>query len=434
MALGAMDSLTALRERLADYPLAETLIGLCLLALVAVALDWLTRHVLLRVLRRGMIAVGLDETADNLGPIIRRLARIVPAIVVHRGVLLVPHLPPAADTVARNVAAAFMILTVAMAMASALDLANAAYARRPQALTRPIKGYLQVVKIALYAIAAILVIAVLIEQSPLLLLSGLGAMAAVLMLVFKDTLLSLVASVQLNSNDMLRVGDWIEMPQLNADGDVIDIALHTVKVQNWDKTITTIPTWRLINESYKNWRGMSESGGRRIKRALLIDQTSVRFLEPDERERLRRFALIDAYLDRKAAELEAWNAKLVEAGRDPVNARRVTNLGTFRAYVASYLKAHPGVNQDMTQIVRQLAPTPAGLPLEIYCFTATVAWVPYEGVQSDIFDHLIAILPEFGLRLFQQPGGHDLARLAPRPAAAAAAAVTAGEGASGLAG
>src|SRR5690606_37393335 len=182
----------------------------------------------------------------------------------------------------------------------------------------------------------------------LVLLTGLGAMTAVLMLVFKDTLLSLVASVQLSSNDMLRVGDWIEMPSQNADGDVIDISLHTVKVQNWDKTISTIPTWKLINESYRNWRGMSESGGRRIKRALLIDQTSVRFLEPEERARMRRFALIDAYLDNKQAELAEYNARLEAAGKDPVNNRRATNLGTFRAYVTAYLRAHPRVAQDMT--------------------------------------------------------------------------------------
>lgn len=393
------------------YPPAALAIGLALLVMAAMAAQWITNQVLLRAIRRGLSRGGLDQVGELLAPVTVRLARIVPAMIIYQGVLAVPHLSPAVAAVSRNVAAAFMILTVVMAIAAALTLANTVYARRPEAASRPIKGYLQVAKIVLFLIAAILILATLIDRSPLLLLSGLGAMAAILMLVFKDTILSLVASVQLTSNDMLRVGDWIEMPQLNADGDVIDIALHTVKVQNWDKTITTIPTWKLISESYKNWRGMQDSGGRRIKRALLIDQTSVRFLEPQERERLRRFALIDDYLERKHEELEAWNARLAEAGRDPVNARRATNLGTFRAYVASYLKAHPDLNPGMTQMVRQLAPTPHGLPLEIYCFTATVSWVPYEGVQADIFDHLIAILPEFGLRLFQQPSGLDLARL-----------------------
>jgi len=316
--------------------------------------------------------------------------------------------------VTRNVVAAFVILSIALAISSALTLVNEVYSRRPDAASRPIKGYVQVVKIALFFFAAILMIAVLMEQSPLLLLSGLGAMAAVLMLVFKDTILSLVASVQLTSNDMLRVGDWIEMPELNADGDVIDIALHTVKVQNWDKTVTTIPTHRLISESFKNWRAMFESGGRRIKRSLTIDQTSIRFLEPDEIARLKRFSLLSGYLERKEAEIAEWNAARPERMNDVVNARRITNIGTFRAYVTAYLKSRPDINQDMFLLVRQLAPSETGLPLEIYGFTASTAWAVYEDVQGDIFDHLIAILPEFGLRLFQQPAGSDLARLAER--------------------
>ncbi|MGH8073042.1 MAG: mechanosensitive ion channel family protein, partial [Lysobacter sp.] len=211
------------------------------------------------------------------------------------------------------------------------------------------------------------------------------------------------------SNDMLRVDDWIEMPSQGADGDVIDISLHTVKVQNWDKTISTIPTHRLISESFRNWRGMTESGGRRIKRSLLIDQNSVRFLDQAERDHLRRIALIDGYLDDQRAELQEYNAKLEAAGKDPVNNRRATNLGTFRAYVTAYLRAHPGVNQDMTLMVRQLAPGPTGLPMEIYCFSADVGWVAYENLAGDIFDHLLAVLPEFGLKLYQAPGGADVA-------------------------
>jgi len=209
----------------------------------------------------------------------------------------------------------------------------------------------------------------------------------------------------------VRVGDWIEMPQLNADGDVIDIALHTVKVQNWDKTITTIPTKRLITESFKNWRGMSESGGRRIQRSLLIDQNSVRFFSGAERECLHRFALLRDYLEEKEREIGEWNARLEAQGRDPVNARRLTNIGTFRAYVEHYLRSHPGIHQGMTLMVRQRSPGPSGLPLEIYCFTNTTAWGEYEAIQSDIFDHLLAIVPEFGLRIFQEPGGADFRAL-----------------------
>ncbi|MCH4269342.1 MAG: mechanosensitive ion channel family protein [Brevundimonas sp.] len=404
----------AMRDRLAEFPTAEMLIGLCLLVLLAFVADFVVRRILTRLILR-IVGRAVHDLDALLQPVVRSFTRVVPAIIIHQGISGVPHLSTGAVTLIQNVAGAFMIVAVAIGVGAGLDMANALYVRSPRAHRRSIKGYLQVLKIVIYAIATILVIAALIDRSPLLLLSGLGALAAVLMLVFKDTILSLVASVQLNSNDMLRVGDWIEMPQLNADGDVIDIALHTVKVQNWDKTITTIPTWRMINESYKNWRGMQESGGRRIKRALLIDQTSARFLTEAERDRMRRFLLIDDYLADKAAEMADWNAKLVEAGRDPVNMRRSTNIGAFRAYVQNYLENHPRIRQDMTLLVRQLQPTETGLPLEIYAFTATVAWAEYEAIQGDIFDHLLAILPEFGLRLFQSPSGADFGQLRSPP-------------------
>ncbi|WP_414903474.1 mechanosensitive ion channel family protein [Sphingomonas flavalba] len=389
---------------LADTPpWAETLVGLAVLATVGFLANLVVKKVVLRLALRFLPADG-----PTPAPIVARLANIVPAVIIARGIDAVPHLHAGVAGLVRNGVSVFVILTIVLAISAALDLVNQLYQRRPDAASRPIKGYVQVVKILLFVAAAILIVATLMDQSPLLLLSGLGAMAAVVMLVFKDTILSLVASVQLTSNDMLRVGDWIEMPQLNADGDVIDIALHTVKVQNWDKTITSIPTHRLITESYKNWRGMAESGGRRVKRALLLDQNSVRFLDAEEQAALRRFALLDAYLDSKQTELDAWNARLATDGRDPVNSRRITNIGTFRAYVIAYLQAHGRIAQDMTQLVRQLQPTPQGLPLEIYCFTNTTAWAAYESIQADIFDHLLAILPEFGLRLFQEPSGLDL--------------------------
>jgi miniconductance mechanosensitive channel len=379
--------------------------------LLAAALAYLVvGRVLVRIVARLADAspVHWDEVLVRHG-VPARLAWMVPALVVLGGLDYLHGLPAFVVVAARNVALAWIALSATLALSSLLDALNALYERRDAlARERPIKGYLQLLKIALWVIAAILVVAALINRSPLVLLTGLGAMTAVLLLVFKDTLLSLVASVQLASNDMLRLGDWIEMPSQGADGDVIDISLHTVKVQNWDKTISTIPTHRLISESFRNWRGMSESGGRRIKRALLLDQTSVRFLDADERARLRRFALIDDYLDKQRAELDAYNAKMQAAGKDPVNNRRATNLGTFRAYVTAYLRSHPGVHQGMTLMVRQLEPTPHGLPMQIYCFSADVGWVAYENLAGDIFDHLLAVLPEFGLRLQQQPGGADL--------------------------
>jgi len=388
---------------LAGIPYAATLATLAVLVLVAWIANWLTRRVLLVVV--GRLAKASPSKWDDaiMGRrVLARLANVVPALVMLGGIALVPGIPAWLDLVVRNVALAYVALTVAMAIGNLLNALNDIYEQTSRhALQRPIKGYLQLLKIGVYIVAIVLMVAALIGKSPLVLLTGLGAMTAVLMLVFKDTILSLVASVQLASDDMLRVGDWIEMPGQNADGDVIDISLHTVKVQNWDKTISTIPTWKLISESYRNWRGMTDIGGRRIKRSLLLDQKSVRFLEPEERARLRRFALIDDYLDRQKAELADYNARLQAAGKDPVNNRRATNLGTFRAYVNAYLRAHPGVNQDMTLLVRQLDPTPEGLPLQVYCFSADVRWAPYENLAGDIFDHLLAVLPEFGLRVFQ---------------------------------
>jgi miniconductance mechanosensitive channel len=396
-------------EWLEHYPELYTLISVGLLALAAWLGNWVVKRILLRGLYRVLEATSLGQDqalADSR--ISARLANIVPALILSAGIGLVPHLPAAAVTVVRNVCSAFIVLTVALAISASLSLMNVFYRRRPGAHLKPIKGYVQVVKILVFVIAAILIIATLIDRSPLILLSGLGAMAAVLMLIFQDTLLSLVASVQISSSDIIRVGDWIEMPQLNADGDVIDIALHTVKVQNWDKTITSIPTKRFISDPFKNWRGMQECGGRRIMRSLYLDQTSIGFLNPEEIARLQRISLLRHYLKHKHSELLSWNSALAEDGQEPANTRRITNIGTFRAYVEQYLRQHPQIHQDMTQLVRQLSPTADGLPLQLYCFTNTTAWGSYESIQSDIFDHLLAILPEFGLRVFQHPSGADM--------------------------
>lgn len=392
-----------------EQPWAYTLAAIALLLGAVWLANFVTKHLLMQAARRMLAATHLGQDPSlGIEKIIVRLAHVVPALVLLVGIQAVPDLPQSALVVVSNVSNAYIVLTVALAIAALLQTVNAIYCRRPDAKDRPIKGYLEVLQILVFALAAILIIASLLDRSPLILLSGLGALAAVLMLIFQDTLLSLVASVQISSNDMVRVGDWIEMPQLNADGDVIDIALHTIKVQNWDRTITTIPTKRLMTESFKNWRGMQESGGRRIKRALYIDQNSVKFLSAEEQTRLHRFALLADYLDQKNAELQEWNARLIAQGLDPVNTRQVTNIGTFRAYVERYLRHHPGVNQKMTLMVRQLDPGPQGLPLEVYCFTCSTEWIAYEGVQADIFDHLFAILPEFGLQVFQQPSGPDV--------------------------
>lgn len=396
------------------HPVLTIAVALLLLAFMALFANFVVKALLVRVLNRALslTAYGRDPDLRRHG-LVERLANIMPALVVSTGIALVPGLPAFVVVVVRNVSSAFMILTAAMAVSAALNIVDTIYHRRPEARLKPIKGYIQVVKIAVYVIAALLMIATLIDRSPLILLSGLGAMAAVLILVFQDTLLSLVAGIQISSTDMVRVGDWIEMPGQNADGDIVEIALHTVKVQNFDKTVTTIPIRKLVTEPVKNWRGMQESGGRRIKRALLLDQTSVRFLDGEETERLSSLDRLGGYLKSKREEIAEWNGRLGERGRIPANTRRVTNIGTFRAYVEDYLCNHPGVHRGMTIMVRQLPPHPEGLPLEIYCFTDTTVWAAYERIQSDIFDHLLAILPEFGLRVFQSPTGEDLRFLLP---------------------
>tara|TARA_Y100000588_G_scaffold160643_2_gene174707 strand:- start:90 stop:1370 length:1281 start_codon:yes stop_codon:yes gene_type:complete len=274
----------------------------------------------------------------------------------------------------------------------------------------PIKGYLQAVKIVINTVGAIFVFSILFDKSPLYFISGLGALTAVLLLIFKDAILGLVAGVQLTANNMVRKGDWIEMPKYGADGDVIDVSLTTVKVQNWDKTITSIPAHVLVTDAFKNWRGMSESGGRRIKRSIAIDLRSIRFVDEDSLARFRKIELLQDYLAEKEKEVAAHNKDNQVDDSELINGRRLTNVGTFRAYCVAYLGENEHIHQEgMTFLVRQLAPTEKGLPIEIYVFVNDVAWVSYEGIQSDIFDHLLASLERFDLRAYQMPSGADLA-------------------------
>lgn len=271
----------------------------------------------------------------------------------------------------------------------------------------PVRGLFQTIKLISTILVGLMIISLLVGQSPLILLSGLGAMTAVFMLVFKDPIMGLVAGIQLSANNMLSVGDWLEMPKYGADGDVIDINLTTVKVQNWDRTITTIPTYALISDSFKNWRGMQESGGRRIKRSIFIDTQTVKFLNEDDLKRLNKANLLHDYLSNKITEIDLHNKSKNLDLSSLVNGRRLTNIGTFRAYLDQYLKTHPKIHQEMIIMVRQLSSSNLGIPLEIYCFTNTTAWVEYENIQSDIFDHILAVVEEFGLKIHQSPTGND---------------------------
>lgn len=277
---------------------------------------------------------------------------------------------------------------------------------------KPVDSYAQVVSIFVFFVCGILIFSSLTGKSPITFLVSLGAASAILMLVFKDTILGFVASIQVSANDMVRVGDWVEMPKYNADGDVLSINLNTVKVQNWDKTITTVPTYAFITDSFKNWRGMTNSGGRRIKRAIHFKMSSFKFCDEQMLERFKKYRLIKDYILEKEEEVAKHNAGLGDAGMTAVNIRRLTNIGVFRIYTDRYLRQNPEINQKMTIMVRQLQPTSKGLPLEIYCFSADVRWVFYEKTQSDIFDHLLTVAKEFGLEIFEEPSGSDFSKLA----------------------
>ncbi|WP_397473146.1 mechanosensitive ion channel family protein [Pusillimonas sp.] len=397
-----------LGNHIPDSIWAQVVIGLIVLVVLVLVASWITRKVVVAVARRMLKAVGREDWSDALQRrrVFRHVGYLVPILVVTINVTLLPITEKYVGPVSRFLQAVCLVyffIVINGLLKAWLDT----YSATTRAQTRSIKGYLELAKIILWGICVILVFSLLIDRSPLLMLSGLGALSAVLLLVFKDTLLSLVASTQMTTNDMLRIGDWIEMPQANADGFVIDIALHTVKVQNWDKTVTTVPTYKLFSESYRNWRHMFESGGRRIKRTLRINAATVRFLTEDEIRNLCRFHLLRDYLEGKEEDLSKSNRALGELAAEEVNRRRLTNLGTFRAYALAYLKQHNELRQDMLMIVRMMEPESEGIPVEVYCFSANTAWVEYERIQGDVFDHLLAILPELSLQLYQAPSGAD---------------------------
>lgn len=388
------------------------LVGLLLLVVAAVVAAFITKRLWLVLVR--FLVLRTHTTWDDAlvrHNVFGKLGQIVSAAIIYKGILLVPDVPDWFDEVCQNVSIAWVLLAITMLANSTLSAVNTIYEAKPIARERPIKGFIQLGQIAVWVVGVILIIAALIDQSPVIMLSGLGALTAVAMIVFQDTLLSLVASIQLTGQQIIRVGDWLEMPDYNADGDVIDVALYNVTVQNWDKTFTTIPTNKLVNGAFKNWRGMTEAGSRRIKRSINIDLNSIRSLSDSELERFSDFALLKDYIASKEADLRAYNAALDSPGEGGVNLRRLTNIGTFRAYIYNYLKNHPKIDSDMTLIVRQLQSDNDGVPIEAYCFCNDTNWFNYEGIQSDIFDHIFAIAPEFGLRVYQRPAGMDVRQL-----------------------
>ncbi|MFT4937836.1 MAG: miniconductance mechanosensitive channel [Paraglaciecola sp.] len=342
----------------------------------------------------------LDDELHKHG-FFNRSGHIIPAVFIY---LLSPLLFAEGLLLAflQKTAVIYVLIAAVTALSALLNTVEDLYNASNLAKRAPITGFIQVGKLFVVIVAGLLVISSLLDKSPLLLLSGLGAVTAILLLLFRDTILGFVAGIQIAANRMVNTGDWIEMPQFGADGDVLEVGLTTVKVQNWDKTISTIPTYALITESVKNWRGMSESNGRRIKRSLQIDVQSIQFCDLEMLDKLSNIRYIKDYINKKKQELADYHQVQKIDTQDLLNSRRLTNIGTLRAYLEAYLRHHPKISQDMTLMVRQRPPTELGLPLEIYCFSADKDWVAYEKIQADIFDHAFAMLPIFGLRAYQR--------------------------------
>ena len=399
-------------EQLTPYlpvnPLMQSLSILGILGIVSLGAYWITEKVILTLLARifRKTRTQFDDILVNRN-IFNRLSYMVPALIFYN----FAHAAPQFTAFIQRTSLTLMAIAGLLVINSFINALRDIYKQTKYHERLDINSYLQITKLIINILGSVVIVGIIINKDTTLLLSGLGAMTAVIMLIFKDTILSLVASLQISSNDLFKVGDWVEAPQFSADGDVVDIGLHAVKIQNWDKTISVIPTHKLIDSTFKNWRGMSESGGRRIKRSLSIDMNSISLCNAETLDRFRKFELIREYVNLKQKEVVEHNKTNNIDSAELINGRCLTNIGTFRAYIEAYLRSNSQIHKDMTFLVRQLDPTETGLPIQIYVFTNDTDWVRYEGIQADIFDHLLAIIPEFGLKVFQSPTGKDFSKL-----------------------
>lgn len=393
----------------AEYlPYATVWVGAAIILILCGTSYYLSKYQLLVMIKK--IVAHSKNTWDDLlfeHHVFSRIALLTPFLFLW---FLTPHfLPP--ESLLGHFLLTFAKIAISFQVARSIDallnVINSSYKRTAKEKYLPLNSSIQVIKLVVYLVATILAISYVLGKSPLYLLSGLGALTAVLLLVFQDTIKGLVASIQISANKMVAPGDWIELPKYGADGDVLEIGLNTVKVKNFDNTITTVPTYALISGSFRNWRGMVHSGGRRIKRSIIIDVTSITFYTTDNINELSKIHLLTEYLNEKKAEITQACLALNIDPTDISNSRQLTNIGTFRAYIEAYLKNHPKVHKEMTCMVRQLASTESGIPLELYCFSNDQNWVKYEAIQADIFDHIFAMAPLFGVRIFQHPTGHD---------------------------
>ena len=392
---------------------AQVTVSLIALIMAAIVANYIVQKLLLRGLER--LIKGTQFANDKeirRHNVIPRLANIIPALVISYGISYSPNMPEIVSMLLLDVVNAFIIAMLSMATIGGLSVINTIYERRGSK-SRPITNFIQGAKIIILIGAGLLIVAQVGDKSISEVLLGLGAMAAVLTLIFRDSILSFIAGVQIAFSDTIRVGDWLSVPSQGADGTVVEISLYFVQIQNFDKTIAVIPIQKLVNESFKNWRGMTQSGGRRIKRYVSIDQTTVTFLNNQQLENLKKIEILEAYINDKDSEISQWNK--TKSSSSPVNTRQLTNIGTFRAYLTQYLKFHPRLQNKMTMMVRQLPSSQVGIPIEIYCFTDTTDWGDYEDIQADIFDHILAVLPTFELSVYQDVGGYDVRRLQNRP-------------------
>lgn len=384
-------------------------LGVFVVVLVlAWVVDFIAKKIVLRVIK-AVVKKSKTQWDDVFVThhVFTRLCHLAPAIVIYAGASFTFELESLGYMLMHKASYVYMILVGVLVVDGIINSIVEIYNQFEFAKRMSIRSIVQAIKVVLYFLAGVLVFSIVLGRSPVKFIAGMGAMTAVLLLVFKDSILGFVAGIQLSANNMVHVGDWIQMDKYGADGDVIDITLTTVKVQNWDKTISTIPAYGLITESFKNWKGMSQSGGRRIKRSIYIDMNSIKFCTDKMLAKFKGFEYIREYIEEKEKEIDEENAAKGVDGSNLVDGRRLTNVGTFRAYVAAYLHNHPMVNQDMTFLIRHLDPTPKGLPIQIYVFCKDKAWANYEAIQADIFDHVLAVIPQFELRVYQEPAGAD---------------------------
>ncbi len=391
-----------------NYKFVTSAVIIIAIAIVAWLGNWIAKRIILVFVKK-YVDKSKNQYDDILyeKKVFNRLSQLVPALIIYFTISIAVPYNPKFIQVIKDITAVYMVMVISLTITAFFNAVNEIYDKNPKHKGRSIKSYIQAINIIVFSIGIIIALSVILHKDVTTLLAGLGAMTAVILLIFKDSILGLVAGTQLTANDMIRVGDWIVVPKYDADGVVEEITLNIVKVRNWDKTVTSVPTYALMTNSFINWRGMEESGVRRIKRHINIDMKSTKFVDDKLFEKFSSIELIKDYVTKKKQEIDEYNKTHNIDTSNPVNGRRMTNIGTFRKYLEAYLKHNENIHTGVTFLVRHLQPSEKGIPIEIYVFSKIQEWAKYEEIQADIFDHILAVIPEFELRVFQEPAGHD---------------------------